>query len=152
MSQPSAAASAPLTARLRATPAAQRQRMLLDVLGESVHRMLGPASGTVPRVLGLDDRMFELGLSSLLVAEFKSRLEDECGIELPLTLFFVHASLGTLTEHLLSELLRADAGAVESSVPQRAAPAGVAPAPGSVSELEAELAQKLADLERKYGL
>uniref|UniRef100_UPI0012F83208 type I polyketide synthase n=1 Tax=Microtetraspora niveoalba TaxID=46175 RepID=UPI0012F83208 len=111
-----------LRRRLAAAPAAQRVRMLVEVVRERAATVLG--HGSVDAVE--PERAFrDLGFDSLTAVELRNLLNTETGLLLPATLVFDHPTPTALAEHLLGELLddlAPAAGAV-------AAPAGVVDEP-----------------------
>ncbi|BCJ41924.1 hypothetical protein GCM10010168_88200 [Actinoplanes ianthinogenes] len=93
----SGGAGAALAARLAPLPATEQQRVLLDLVRDSVARILGHDSGTaVEPGRAFDD----LGFDSVSAVELRTRLGAATGRKLPTTLIFDYATPAALAEHL----------------------------------------------------
>ncbi|WP_326756098.1 SDR family NAD(P)-dependent oxidoreductase [Streptomyces hirsutus] len=107
-----------LRAELAALPAAERDRVLTDVVRAQVAAVLGYADG--------DDiaatRAFrELGFDSLTAVELRNRLNEATGLALPATIVFDHPNVRDLVRHLRGHLV--DDGADEQPAALPALPA-----------------------------
>jgi pimaricinolide synthase PimS1 len=87
--------------RLARTPAAQRPRLVLDLVRGQVAAVLGHEDG---RAFEATKGFTELGLDSLAGLELRNRLAAATGLRLSATLMFDHATPARLAEHLLAEL------------------------------------------------
>jgi len=138
-----------LLRELEQAPEADRRHRLLAQIGLQVQQILG---GDAPVVLSPDQRIFELGLSSLHLVELKNRLEVGFDAELPVTLFFKYGVLGQLTQHLLTDILDLAPPAVDwAEISELREPSLETPETAveemSEAEAEAELGRRLASLE-----
>lgn len=140
--------SGKLIEALANAPAARQRDMLFDYFGALTAKILDLPAAEVPK-LGGEHRLFELGLSSLFIVELKNQLEDAVQAELPLTLFFTHADLGSLADYLIDEV-------ITPTTDKAAAPAPVASADDVPDEHEdpddpeAALLRKIAEVDEKY--
>ncbi|MFF3241520.1 type I polyketide synthase [Micromonospora sp. NPDC002931] len=92
--------------RLSAASAADRHRILLDLVRAHVATVLGHAS---PGAIEADRDFLELGFDSLTALELRDALRQETGAELSATLLFDHSTPTALARHLLGQVLGADA-------------------------------------------
>ncbi|MGH3231364.1 MAG: type I polyketide synthase, partial [Streptosporangiaceae bacterium] len=92
-----AGGASPLSQRLALLGPADRERVLLEVVGKEAGVVLGlaPGGGLEPgRPLG------ELGLDSLMAVELRNRLSAATGLALPATLLFDYPTPGALGGYL----------------------------------------------------
>ncbi|WP_425437462.1 SDR family NAD(P)-dependent oxidoreductase, partial [Nonomuraea indica] len=110
----SGAARGSLRRRLAGVPAADWDRVLLDLVREQVATVLGHAGAEAvePR------RAFkELGFDSLLAVRLRNNLNSVTGVELPTTVVFDHPSPEALARRLREEV--AEGPAAATAVPAR---------------------------------
>jgi hypothetical protein len=140
-----------LLQNLHRTPAFKRQEVLMEHIGAMVQD-IRRVEMTEP--LQADRKVFELGLPSLQLIEFKHRLEQLFAVELPVTLFFEHVTLEMLTRYLLSEVLQLALGGPAPGAAQAPAVDDESRrmeelAQLSDDEAEARLLQRMAEAERR---
>ncbi|MEU6285797.1 SDR family NAD(P)-dependent oxidoreductase, partial [Streptomyces sp. NPDC047028] len=100
-----AAAAGDLAARLERLPAAERTRVLLDLVRRHVAAVLGfGGAGEV----AAEKPFKEFGFDSLTAVEFRNRLGAEAGLRLPATLVFDHPTPGAVADFLQYELVGGD--------------------------------------------
>jgi len=87
---------------LAEAPAGERPERLLAYLRSQLAATLGMAS---PEALEPRQRLFDLGMDSLMAVEMKNRLEKGLGVSLRSTLLFDYPTLEALAKHLGEEVL-----------------------------------------------
>jgi hypothetical protein len=99
---PNSVAQHRLIDELKASPPAQRRRILDQFLVGQAATALGlPVSMTVNRKVALNAQ----GLDSLLAVEMRNAIAHALGCSLPASLLFDHPSIDALGRHLLEEVL-----------------------------------------------
>ncbi|MFE5488163.1 phosphopantetheine-binding protein, partial [Streptomyces sp. NPDC056527] len=95
------AGAVPLADRLAATPAENREGLLLGLVREHVAAVLGHGS---PDRIDAERGLLDLGFDSLTAVEFRNRLNAVTALRLPTTVVFDHPTPAALARHLLAEL------------------------------------------------
>ncbi|MGW3571587.1 SDR family NAD(P)-dependent oxidoreductase, partial [Streptomyces sp. NPDC000941] len=102
-----ASAAAELRERVLGRAAAERPRVVLDLVRAQVAGVLGYAG---PEAIGADRAFKDLGFDSLAAIELRNQLTATTGLSLPATLVFDHPTPAALAEHVLRELVPETAG------------------------------------------
>ncbi|NGO72500.1 beta-ketoacyl reductase, partial [Streptomyces boncukensis] len=97
-----ASTGAELRQQLADAPAAQRQRILLDMVRAAVATVLRHRD---PSAIGAETAFKDLGFDSLMAVEFRDHLNRQTGLKFPVSLVFNFRSPQTVAELLLAELL-----------------------------------------------
>ncbi|MDV3347375.1 amino acid adenylation domain-containing protein [Leptothoe sp. LEGE 181152] len=84
-----------LIQHLRALPAAQRDESLQQNLAEGIAQVLGLPDG---KKLKPTQDLFELGMDSLMAVELRNRLQQQLGVEIPVSKFMGGVNLATLED------------------------------------------------------
>jgi len=130
-------------ARLQQVSANERKPLLVDALVDLVAEVLRlPRNEVAPR-----ERLFDLGVDSLIAVELKNRLQTLLGLTLSTTLLFDYPTIEALTGYLLDELAPA------LTVASQAEPATAMAIDGAVEDLSEAEAESLllAQLEQLEG-
>ncbi|MFH9735982.1 SDR family NAD(P)-dependent oxidoreductase [Streptomyces sp. NPDC017260] len=107
-----------LADRLAGKPAAERERIVSDLVRTQIATVLGHGNGSV-----IDPRraFTDLGLDSLAAVELRNALGSATGLRLTSTLIFDHPTPRALTEHVLDKVSGATPAAAPSRTTVRAA-------------------------------
>ncbi|WP_455431309.1 type I polyketide synthase [Streptomyces acidicola] len=105
-SSPSAPAN-----RLRSLPPAECESAVLELVVAQVAQVLGH---TDTGEVGVTQRFLELGFTSLSLADLRNRVGRACGVELPTSALYEHATPRALAAHVSGELA---GGERQSAVP-----------------------------------
>lgn len=92
----------PLLSTLINAPLARRDAILTGKLGEILAKALRlrPGQDIDPR-----ERLFDLGVDSLIAVELKNRLQSELGVPISSTLLFDYPTIESLANYILADLL-----------------------------------------------
>jgi myxalamid-type polyketide synthase MxaB len=123
-------------------PAGERRQRLVAHVRAEVEAVLG---WDAAEHVGLRQGFFDLGMDSLQANELRNRLQAGLDCTLPPTLTFRFPTITALADHLAREIF----GAAEDRPPARQEPAEAEPAPAA--DLEADIGQELAQLEKMLG-
>jgi acyl transferase domain-containing protein/acyl carrier protein len=93
--------AASLARRLAATPEAEREGVVLEIVRGQVAAVLGH---TTPESIDVRRTFKELGFDSLTAVELRNRLNTTTGLQLPATLVFDYPTASAVAAHLLGEL------------------------------------------------
>ncbi|MCX4792029.1 SDR family NAD(P)-dependent oxidoreductase [Streptomyces sp. NBC_01221] len=93
---------AELRDRLADAPAAQRQRILLDMVRSTAATVLRHRD---PHAIGAGEAFKDLGFDSLMAVEFRDHLNRLTGLRFPVSLVFNSRSLQAVADLLLTELM-----------------------------------------------
>jgi NADPH:quinone reductase-like Zn-dependent oxidoreductase/acyl carrier protein len=129
---------ATLAARLGPLPAAERLRMLTELVAAHAAAVLGHATADA---ISPDRALRDTGFDSLTAVELRNRLAAATGLRLPATLAFDHPTPGDIAEFVDGLLAR-------STPPEGAAPANSADPKATLAELdkiEASLSRGILD-------
>ncbi|MFD7858209.1 type I polyketide synthase [Streptomyces microflavus] len=107
--------SSALRDRLEPLPAAERTRVLVDLVRTHAAAVLGHGS---PDAVTPGRAFRDLGFDSLTAVDMRNRLNTATGLRLPVTVVFDYASATALARHLETGLL----GAAEEPAPARQLP------------------------------
>ncbi|MGW6295393.1 type I polyketide synthase, partial [Streptomyces sp. NPDC055058] len=103
-----------LRAELAALPAAERDRMLTDVVRAQVAAVLGYADGGD---IAATRAFRELGFDSLTAVELRNRLNAATGLALPAPIVFDHPNVRDLVRHLRGHLIDDSADEQPATLP-----------------------------------
>jgi acyl carrier protein len=82
-------------------PSVERQRLLEDYIREKVASVLKLSSSK----LDTEQSLSSLGLDSLLAMELKNWIEEELGVQVPITIFLQEPSIAQFSAQLLDQLV-----------------------------------------------
>ena len=85
--------------------AAERNRVLLDLVHEQTISILRNVIPDAPDVVDTERAFLDLGFDSLAAVELHDRLVEAVGQELPITVAFDHPTPAKLARYLLAEVL-----------------------------------------------
>jgi myxalamid-type polyketide synthase MxaB len=104
-SAPDRVAQAPsaILATLEGALAGQRRTLLVDYVQRQVAAVLGESEGGAQDIKPRE-RLFDLGIDSLMAVDLKNRLQAELHLTLGATLVFDYPTIEALVDHLLEEL------------------------------------------------
>ena len=91
--------------QLQAVPIERQRELLIAHLQEQIAKVLGIAAS---HQIGLQQRLFDLGLDSLMAVELRNRLQASLGSSLHSTLLFDYPTPIALANYLAKEVLKLD--------------------------------------------
>ncbi|MEO1132297.1 MAG: type I polyketide synthase, partial [Cyanobacteria bacterium J06639_1] len=109
---PEPAQKSALLEQLECAGEGDRLTMVVAHVREQLARVLGLAS---PEGIGTRDRLFDLGLDSLMAVELKNRMESSFGCTLRPTLMFDYPTIEALAQYLATEVLPPPVNSAEDS-------------------------------------
>jgi myxalamid-type polyketide synthase MxaB len=101
--------------QLATTAAEERKALLMSHIRTQIAKVLGLGS---PERVGLRQRLFDLGMDSLMAVELKSRLEASLNCSLRSTLMFDYPTVEALVDYLAIEILALETVSVAGDRPQ----------------------------------
>jgi len=104
-SRPPVAQPPALLQQLETTPVNGRRAVLMTYLRAQIATVLGMDS---PEQMEPRQRLFDLGIDSLMALQLKNRLEPSLGCTLPQTLLFDYPTIEALTDYLVQEVIPLD--------------------------------------------
>jgi myxalamid-type polyketide synthase MxaC len=141
-----------LLLKLEAALPGQRRPLLLDTVQRLVAEVLGE---TAPEAIKPRQRLFDLGIDSLMAVDMKNRLQSGLGISLGATLVFDYPTVEALVDHLLGELVFLKEPSLPSGPRSGGNPEDPGPSPADSLDAasEDEIARMLmAELEAGKGM
>ncbi|MGW7055374.1 SDR family NAD(P)-dependent oxidoreductase [Streptomyces sp. NPDC054887] len=141
-----AVAEESLADRLNTLPAAERVKVVLELVRSEAATVLGHAT---TRAIGAENAFKDLGFDSLAAVELRNRLATATGVRLPATLIFDYPTPGELAGQLMEELgcTGPDAPAVQVPAELGLLEQALASLTGSLNGDEAVRAQVAARLQ-----
>ncbi|WP_138909277.1 type I polyketide synthase, partial [Streptomyces chryseus] len=109
-----AVAEESLADRLNTLPAAERAKVVLELVRSEAATVLGHST---TRAIGAENAFKDLGFDSLAAVELRNRLAGVTGVRLPATLIFDYPTPGELAGQLIEELGCTGADAPAAEVP-----------------------------------
>ncbi|MEV0643495.1 alpha/beta fold hydrolase, partial [Streptomyces sp. NPDC050619] len=91
--------------RLRSLPPAERESAVLELVVAQVAQVLGH---TDTGEVGVTQRFLELGFTSLSLGDLRNRVGRACGVQLPASAFYEHATPRAVAAHVSGELAGRD--------------------------------------------
>ena len=142
-SAPAGASS--LVAEIRQAPDSDRRRLVESHLRTRVAGVLGLGK---PDTLGLEDRLFDVGLNSLSAVELVGALQTDLGRPLPATLAFEYPSISQLAGFVIDELAVSETVRLGQPVVEGSGPGSLSERLDEMSDDEAEalLVERLREL------
>ena len=123
--------------RLAGAPPGDRRRLLADYVRAQIAGVMGMDSGTQ---IEMRQRLFDIGIDSLMAVELRNSLHASLAMPLPSTLIFDYPTLESLVNFLESGLRVDSAPPVEAAATRSSADVADASADDLASMLEHELA------------
>ncbi|MCP5425309.1 MAG: type I polyketide synthase [Gammaproteobacteria bacterium] len=142
-----------LRQRLSAAEDHERSVLLLGHLRQQIAQVLALAD---PEQIAPRQRLFDLGIDSLMAVELKNRLEKSLQLSLGPTLIFDYPTLEALVGHLNSRMNQPSAAAGPESSPSSSTDAILEEISDELDDLSEEavsalLDEKMADIEKLIG-
>ncbi len=139
--------TAALRDHLAAAPAAEQERIVLDLVRDQSAAVLGHRAG---EAVDADRPFRDLGLTSLTAVELRNQLSASTGLTLPASLVFDHPTPAAVAELIRTELCRPDGVTAITTLDRfEAALAGLPPGSAELAAISTRLHQLMSTVDGK---